>query len=152
MSTKTYQPNASTVRRQWHLIDAKEKVLGRLAVDVARRLSGKSKRDYAPHVDAGDYVVIVNASGVRITGNNKPVQKIDFRHSGYPGGHTITPYGEFLKKKPERAVELAVNGMLPKTRLRKRQMARLKVYRGDTHPHGAQFAPAKTAAAETAQG
>ena len=152
MSMKTYQPNKTTVERQWHLIDAKDAVLGRLASDISRKLSGKSKRAYAPHVDGGDYVVVVNAAQVRITGNSKPVQKIDFRHSGYPGGDTITPYGEFLKKKPERAIELAVSGMLPKTRLRKKQIARLKVYRGITHPHGAQFAPSVVPATEAVKG
>jgi large subunit ribosomal protein L13 len=101
---------------------------------------GKGKRDYAPHVDCGDHVVIINAEGIRITGNNKPVQKFDFRHSGYPGGDTLTPYGEFLKSKPERAIHLAVSGMLNKNRLRSRQLARLKVYKGSAHPHGAQFA------------
>ena len=151
MSTNTFQPKSENIARRWHLVDANGKILGRLAVEVARTLSGKHKRNYAPHVDMGDYVVIVNAGGIRITGNNKPVQKIDFRHSGYPGGHTITPYGEFLKKKPERAIELAVSGMLPKTRLRKRQLARLKVYRSPTHPHGANFAPA-TAPTSTTQG
>src|SRR6185295_3236510 len=123
-----------------HLVDAKGQILGRLASQVARRLCGKDKRTYAPHVDGGDYVVIVNAESIRITGDNKPVQKIDFRHSGYPGGDTMTPYNEFLKKRPERAISLAVSGMLPKTKLRQLQMARLKVYRGATHPHGAQFA------------
>lgn len=136
----TFQSKSSSVGRKWHLIDAKDQVLGRLATQIARHLSGKAKSTYSPHVDCGDYVVVVNAEGVKITGNNKPVQKIDFRHSGYPGGHTITPYGEFLKKKPTRAIELAVSGMLPKTRLRSRQMAKLRVYKGSNHPHGAQFA------------
>jgi large subunit ribosomal protein L13 len=135
----TFQSKSSTVRRRWHLIDAKDQVLGRLATKIARHLSGKDKTIYSPHVDCGDFVVVINAEGVRITGNNKPVQKIDFRHSGYPGGHTITPYGEFLRKKPARAIELAVSGMLPKTRLRSRQMAKLRVYKGSQHPHGAQF-------------
>ncbi len=146
MQNKTYQPTRSSVDRQWHLVDAKDQILGRLAVEVSKKLSGKSKRTYTPHVDAGDFVVVVNAEGIKITGANKPVQKIDFRHSGYPGGHTITPYGEFLRKKPTRAIELAVSGMLPKTKLRDRQMTRLKVYKGATHPHGAQFAVKKEAA------
>jgi large subunit ribosomal protein L13 len=140
MLNKTYQPSQISVERKWHLVDAKGQILGRLAGDIAKRLSGKTKRTYTPHIDLGDFVVVVNAEGVRITGNNKPVQKIDFRHSGYPGGDTITPYGEFLKKKPERAIELAVSGMLAKNKLRDRQMARLKVYKGPAHPHGAQFA------------
>ncbi len=139
MSNKTYQPNQATVERRWHLVDAKNQVLGRLACDISKKLVGKTKIKFAPHVDCGDFVVVINAENIRITGNNKPVQKIDFRHSGYPGGDTITPYGEFLKKKPERAIELAVSGMLPKNKLRDRQMTRLKVYRGIAHPHGAQF-------------
>lgn len=147
----TYQAKASNIQRRWHLIDAKDQVLGRLATKIARHLSGKDKRAYTPHVDCGDYVVVINAEGIKITGNNKPVQKIDFRHSGYPGGDTITPYGEFLRKKPTRAIELAVSGMLPKTRLRSRQMAKLRVYKGNTHPHGAQFATPKAAAQKTAQ-
>jgi large subunit ribosomal protein L13 len=140
MATKTSFPTASSVNRKWHLIDAKGQVLGRVACDISKKLLGKSKRLFAPHVDCGDFVVVVNAEGVRLTGNNKPTQKIDFRHSGYPGGMTITPYGEFLKKNPERAISLAVSGMLPKTRLRSRQMARLRVFRGTSHPHTAQFA------------
>lgn len=147
---KTYEPNKNTISRNWHLVDAKDQVLGRLASQIARRLMGKDKRTYAPHVDSGDYVVVVNAQDIKITGANKPVQKIDFRHSGYPGGDTITPYGEFLKKNPERAIRLAVTGMLSKTRLRKLQINRLKVYRGTNHPHSANLAPKKQAATETA--
>jgi large subunit ribosomal protein L13 len=145
MPTSTYQPKNSTVVRKWHLIDANDMVLGRLATQVSRLLAGKSKSTFAPHVDCGDFVVIINAEGVRITGNNKPTQKIDFRHSGFPGGDTMTPYGEFMRKNPERAVQLAVSGMLAKTRLRKRQIARLRVYRGKVHPHGAQIAVAQPA-------
>ena len=152
MSTKTYQPNAKTIVRRWHLFDAKGKVLGRFASEIARILMGKGKRDFAPHVDCGDNVVVINAEEIRITGNNKPVQKIDFRHSGYPGGETITPYGEFLRSKPERAIELAVSGMLGKSRLRDRQIRRLKVYKGSAHPHGAHFATPKPAATPSAQG
>jgi large subunit ribosomal protein L13 len=155
MLMKTYQPKQQAIARRWHLFDAKDKVLGRLATEVARVLMGKGKRDYAPHVDCGDHVVIINAEGIRITGNNKPVQKIDFRHSGYPGGETVTPYGEFLKSKPDRAIHLAVSGMLSKNRLRDRQLARLKIYKGSTHPHGAQFATkakAEPVAAAAAQG
>ena len=143
MMKRTYQSSAFSVGRRWHLIDAKGQILGRMACEISKKLSGKSKATYTPHVDNGDFVVVVNAEGVRITGANKPVQKIDFRHSGYPGGHTITPYGEFLRKKPARAIELAVSGMLPKTKLRDRQMTRLKVYTGESHPHGAQFATKK---------
>ena len=146
MLTKTYQPKQNTVSRRWHVVDAKGQVLGRLATAVARTLMGKDKRDYAPHVDCGDNVVVINAEGVRITGNNKPVQKIDIRHSGYPGGEAITPYSQFLKSKPDRAIYLAVSGMLAKNRLRARQLARLKIYKGSSHPHGAHFAKPKPAA------
>lgn len=139
MSNKTYQPTKQSIERKWHLVDANNQILGRIASNICRKLSGKDKRIFAPHVDCGDFVVVVNAEGIRITGSNKPVQKIDFRHSGYPGGHTITPYKEFLKEKPERAISLAVSGMLPKNKLRRIQMTRLKVYRGSAHPHGAQF-------------
>lgn len=142
---KTYQPNKSTITREWHLIDAKDQILGRFASKIARTLQGKGKYIYAPHVDCGDYVVIVNAEKIRITGKNKPIQKIDFRHSGYPGGHTITPYKEFLKEKPERAIHLAVSGMLPKNRLRSRQLTRLRIFKGPDHTHGANFPVAKKA-------
>jgi large subunit ribosomal protein L13 len=145
---KTFQPKTNTIARHWHLLDANGKTLGRFASDVARQLTGKSKPIYAPHVDCGDFVVVINAEGIKITGNNKPIQKIDFRHSGYPGGDTTTPYGVFLKTRPDRAITLAVSGMLPKTRLRSRQIARLKVYKGAHHPHGAQFAPIKTSEKE----
>ena len=137
---KTYQPNKSVIVRRWHLVDAKDQILGRLASRIAMKLMGKHKPVYAPHVDCGDHVVVVNAEGIKITGNSKPTQKIDFRHSGYPGGDTMTPYSEFLKSRPERAISLAVRGMLSKTRLRHRQLTRLKVYRGAFHPHGAQLA------------
>ena len=145
MSNKTYVQKPKDVHRHWHLVDAENEILGRLATRVAALLAGKNKRTFTPHVDGGDVVVIVNAAKVRITGNNKPVQKTHFSHSGFLGGEKITPYSRFLKTHPERAVELAVSGMLPKNRLRDRRMARLKVYRGDAHPHGAQFAVRKTA-------
>jgi len=143
MTTKTYQPTKKSIQRNWHLLDAKDKILGRLATEAASYLSGKRKASYAPHVDGGDHVVIINAQAIRITGTNKPTQKIDFRHSGYPGGYTITPYNIFLEKKPERAIQLAISGMLPKTRLRKRQIARLHVFKGTSHPHGVHFATKK---------
>ncbi len=143
MSTKTPHIERSMINRKWHLIDANGQILGRLSTQVARLLMGKGKTTYSPHIDGGDFVVVTNAAGIRITGDSKPVQKIDFRHSGYPGGDTMTPYAIFLKEKPERAIELAVSGMLSKTRLRKRQMVRLKVYKGSSHPHGAQFAAPK---------
>ena len=140
----TIHPNKNTVVHKWHLVDAKDQILGRLASKLAKTIQGKGKILYSPHVDCGDHVVVINAKDVKITGNNKPKQKIDFRHSGYPGGHTMTPYGDFLKKKPERAVYLAVAGMLPKNRLRGKQLARLKVYANDKNPHAANFAKPKS--------
>ncbi len=139
MLNKTYQPNKATISRQWHLIDAKDQILGRLATRAAGLLTGKGKRVYSPHADCGDFVVVINATGIRITGGNKPVQKIDFRHSGYPGGDKMTPYGRFLEEKPDRAIQLAISGMLPKNKLRARMMTRLKIYKGATHQHGAQL-------------
>jgi len=154
LKTESFQNDKAVTNRQWHLYDAQGKTLGRFASEIAHKLMGKHKRHYAPHSDCGDFVVVVNAEGIQITGNSKPVQKFDFRHSGYPGGDTMTPYKEFLKSKPDRAIQLAVSGMLRKTRLRDKQMSRLKVYKGSTHPHGAQFAaprPAATASAPAAQ-
>lgn len=134
--------------RRWHLIDANNKVLGRLATEISYTLAGKGKRTFSPHVDSGDFVVVINAKDVKITGNNKPEQKMDFRHSGYPGGDTLTPYSTFLKEKPEHAIRLAVKGMLPKNRLRDCQLARLKVYRGSSHPHLANLKPKAEASAQ----
>lgn len=143
MTTGTFQANKSTIVRQWHLIDAKGQVLGRVATEISQLLIGKSKITYTPHVDGGDNVVVLNADKIILKGNNKGKQKMDFRHSGYLGGTTFTPYEIFMKEKPERAVWLAVKGMLPKNRLRNRRLARVKVYRGDSHPHIAHFRTAK---------
>jgi large subunit ribosomal protein L13 len=125
------------VQRQWHVIDATDVVLGRLATQVATLLRGKHKPIFAPHVDTGDFVVVVNAAKVALTGN-KRAQKMAYRHSGYPGGLRRTPYSELLEKRPERAVERAVKGMLPHTTLGRRMMSKLKVYAGPDHPHQAQ--------------
>lgn len=143
----TPHQNPATVSRKWHLVDANGQILGRLATEIAKRLSGKDKRIYSQHIDVGDYVVVINAKDVRLTGNNKLDQKIDFRHSGYPGGETMTPYREFMKSNPDRAISLAVSGMLPKNKLRSRRMRRLKVYSGSNHPHGVHFAAPATAPA-----
>ncbi len=126
--------------RRWHLFDAQGQVLGRIATEISTVLVGKRKRVFSPHADNGDFVVVVNAQGIKITGNSKAEQKIDFRHSGYPGGDTMTPYSIFLKEKPDKAIMLAVKGMLPKNRLRSRFLSRLKIYKGATHPHGANLA------------
>jgi large subunit ribosomal protein L13 len=137
MNTKTYQPKSEDIKRQTHLIDASGKVLGRLATELANILRGKNKNIFLNSVDCGDSVVVINAEKIVLTGN-KLEQKTDFRHSGYPGGDTITYYKELMEKHPDRVLLLAVKGMLPKNRLAHVQLTRLKVYRGSTHPHGAQ--------------
>jgi large subunit ribosomal protein L13 len=125
------------VTRQWHVIDATDVVLGRLASQTARLLRGKHKPIFAPHMDTGDFVIIVNASKVALTGN-KRADKLAHRHSGYPGGLTSTPIGELLEKRPDRVVEKAIKGMLPHTTLGRQMASKLKVYAGPEHPHQAQ--------------
>jgi large subunit ribosomal protein L13 len=134
---RTYSPKPGDVQRQWHVIDATDVVLGRLATHTATLLRGKHKPIFAPHVDTGDFVVIVNADKVALTGNKRQ-QKIANRHSGYPGGLKRVPYEELLATRPERAVELAVKGMLPKNTLGRQMLKKLKVYAGPEHPHAAQ--------------
>lgn len=135
--TRTYTPKARQVQRDWIVIDATDVVLGRLASHAAAILRGKHKPTFARHVDVGDFVVIVNADKVALTGQ-KLQKKIAYRHSGYPGGLTATSYAELLEKNPVRAVEKAVRGMLPKTTLGRQQLTKLKVYAGAEHPHAAQ--------------
>jgi large subunit ribosomal protein L13 len=125
------------ITRKWYVIDAENKVLGRLAVEVAKLLRGKNKPSYTPHLDTGDHVIVVNAGKVALTGK-KLLQKTYFRHSGYPGGTTFTKAGDLLKKRPERMIELAVRGMLPKNSLGRQMATKLKVYSGAEHPHAAQ--------------
>ena len=134
---RTYQPKSGDVQRQWHVIDATDVVLGRLASQAARLLRGKHKPVYAPHVDTGDFVIIVNASKVALTGAKRE-NKLAYRHSGYPGGLKSVPYTELLEKRPDRAVEKAVRGMLPHTTLGRHMASKLKVYSGPEHPHQAQ--------------
>ncbi|MGH3714282.1 MAG: 50S ribosomal protein L13 [Micromonosporaceae bacterium] len=134
---RTYSPKPGEITRQWHVIDATDVVLGRLASHAAQLLRGKHKPIFAPHVDTGDFVIIVNASKVALTGN-KRAQKIAYRHSGYPGGLKKTGYDELLTNRPAKAVELAIRGMLPKNRLAKQILKKLKVYPGPDHPHAAQ--------------
>ena len=134
---RTYTPKPGDVERQWYVIDASDVVLGRLATHVATLLRGKHKPTFAPHVDTGDFVVVVNAGKVALTGA-KADQKMDYRHSGYPGGLRATSYAELLEKNPRRAVEKAVKGMLPHNRLSRQQITKLKVYTGPEHPHAAQ--------------
>ncbi|WP_349828159.1 50S ribosomal protein L13 [Brevibacterium litoralis] len=134
---RTYTPKPGDVDRQWFVIDATDVVLGRLASQAARLLRGKHKVTFAPHVDMGDNVIIINAEKVALTGS-KLEQKKAYRHSGYPGGLKSTNYAELLATQPERAVEKAIAGMLPKGRLGRAMVKKLKVYAGAEHPHTAQ--------------
>ncbi|CAL8967860.1 MAG: 50S ribosomal protein L13 [Actinobacteria bacterium] len=133
----TYSPKPGEITRDWHVIDAEDVVLGRLAVTAATLLRGKHKPQFAPHVDTGDFVVVVNASKIALTGN-KATDKMAYRHSGRPGGLSAVPYGELLKTDPRKAVERAVWGMLPKNKLARQLIKKLKVYSGPEHPHSAQ--------------
>lgn len=134
---RTYTPKPGEITRQWHVIDATDVVLGRLASQVATLLRGKHKTTFAPHVDTGDFVIVVNAEKVALTGA-KLEQKQAYRHSGYPGGLSATNYTELLASNPRRAVEKAVAGMLPHNTLGRKQLTKLKVYAGPDHPHDAQ--------------
>ncbi len=133
----TYSPKPGEVTRNWHVIDAEDVILGRLAVTAATLLRGKHKAQFAPHVDPGDFVVVVNASKVALTGN-KRTDKLAYRHSGRPGGLKSISYGELLESDPRKAVERAVWGMLPKNKLSRQLIKKLKVYAGPEHPHTAQ--------------
>jgi len=134
---RTYAPKPEEITRTWHVIDAADVVLGRLASQAAVLLRGKHKTTFAPHVDTGDFVIIINAEKVVLTGAKKQ-QKMDYRHSGYPGGLSATSYSELLESNPRRAVEKAVKGMLPHNKLGRQQIKKLKVYAGPEHPHAAQ--------------
>ena len=136
---RTYSPKPGDIQRNWHVIDATDVVLGRLAVQTANLLRGKHKAIFAPHVDTGDFVIIVNAEKVALSGSKKTT-KMAYRHSGYPGGLSATPIGELLEKDARKAIENAVWGMLPKNRLGRQVLKKLKVYSGPTHPHQAQQA------------
>ena len=134
---RTYTPKPGDVTRQWYVIDAEDVVLGRLAVQAATLLRGKHKPTFANHVDTGDFVIVINAGKVALTGN-KRADKLAYRHSGYPGGLSATKVGELLDTDPRKAVEKAVWGMLPKNKLSRVQLRKLKVYAGPAHPHEAQ--------------
>lgn len=134
---RTFTPKPGDITRTWHIIDATDVVLGRLAVQTATLLRGKHKPTFAPHVDGGDFVIIINAEKVALTGA-KAEQKRAYRHSGFPGGLRSRTYVEMLEKYPEKAVEKAVRGMLPRTTLGRQQLTKLKVYAGAEHPHAAQ--------------
>ena len=134
---RTYMAKAQEIDRKWYILDAANKPLGRVATEAARMLRGKHKPTFTPHVDTGDYVIVINADKVILTGK-KLDQKFSYRHSGYPGVMTATPYREMLAKKPELTMELAVKGMLPKNRLGRKMLKKLKVYAGEEHKHEAQ--------------
>jgi large subunit ribosomal protein L13 len=134
---KSYMARPHEVERKWHLIDAEGQTLGRLATEIARLLRGKNKPQYTPHIDTGDFVVVVNAEKVVVTGN-KAEQKVYYRHTGYPGGLRKTSFEAMLERKPTEILRRAVRGMMPKTRLGRQQLRKLKIYAGPEHPHEAQ--------------
>ena len=134
---KTFSAKPESVTRDWYVIDAADKTLGRLAAELAHRLRGKHKPEYTPHVDTGDYLVVVNAEKVRVTGN-KTTDKMYYRHTGFPGGIKEISFDKLIEKAPERVLETAVRGMLPKNPLGRAMFKKLKVYAGDEHPHSAQ--------------
>jgi len=134
---KTFSAKSESVRRDWYLVDASGKTLGRLASELARRLRGKHKPVYTPHVDTGDYIVVINAAKIRVTGR-KLKDKIYYRHTGYIGNLKAEPLHKLLERAPERVIELAVKGMLPRNPLGRKMLKKLKIVRGSEHPHQAQ--------------
>lgn len=139
MQPKTFSQRTEDVVRKWHLIDAKGKILGKVAVEIAGKLIGKQKITYTPNTDGGDYVVVINAKEVEVS-RNKAQTKMYARHSGYPGGYKEVSFAELVETQPNKVIEHAVNNMLPNNKLRDRRMARLKVYSGTEHPHEGQLA------------
>jgi len=134
---KTFSAKPESVERDWYVVDATDKTLGRLATEIARRLRGKHKPVYTPHVDTGDYIVVINAEKVQVTGN-KRTDKIYYRHTGYPGGIKDISFDKLMDHKPEMAIEKAVKGMMPRNPLGRAMLSKLKVYAGSEHPHAAQ--------------
>ena len=134
---RTYQATSQDRERVWYVVDAESKTLGRLATQIANVLRGKRKPTYTPHVDVGDFVIVVNAEKVAVTGNKRE-KKLYWRHSGYPGGIRSRTLGDLLEKRPEEVIRKAVKGMLPRNRLARQQLRKLKVYAGPEHPHQAQ--------------
>lgn len=134
---KTFNVKNEEITKDWYVVDGQEKILGRLASELASRLRGKHKPIYTPHLDTGDFVIVVNAEKIRLTGN-KLANKIYYRHSGYPGGLTETTAGKLLQEKPEDVLKIAVRGMLPKNTLGRAMLKKLKIYKGPEHPHDAQ--------------
>jgi len=139
---KTYSTKSSDLKPRWHVIDASGKTLGKVASEVATLLMGKHKPIYAPHLNTGDFVIVINASRVRVTGK-KAQEKVYYRHSGYPGGLKSTTFATMMETHPNRVIEYAVKGMLPKNRLGRDMLRRLKVYPGESHPHQAQVEKSK---------
>lgn len=137
LKSKTYSPNPDNIERKWWVIDAKDQTLGRLASRVAHLLKGKHKPEYAPHADVGDFVIIINCDRIHVTGRRLD-QKIYYHHSQYPGGLKSISLRRQLEKHPERVIELAIKGMLPKNRLGRQMIKKLKLYAGSEHPHQAQ--------------
>ncbi len=135
---KTFQPKAKEIQREWHLIDARDRILGRLASEIVPLLTGKNKVSYAPHLDMGDYVVVINAGKVKVSGR-KEKQKVYYRHSGYPGGFKKISYLKLKKEHPKRIIELAVKRMLADNRLRRPRMTRLRIFSGEEHPYRNKF-------------
>ena len=134
---KTFVANSETRQRDWYVVDAEGKTLGRLATRIADTLRGKHKPEYTPHVDTGDFVIVVNAERIRVTGD-KLASKVYYRHTGYPGGIKSRTLGEMLDRRPEEVIRKAVRGMLPRNRLARKQLTKLKIYAGPDHPHAAQ--------------
>jgi large subunit ribosomal protein L13 len=134
---KTYSAKPAEVQRDWYVVDADGKTLGRLSTEIARRLRGKHKPEFTPHVDTGDYIVVINAEKVNVTGRKRS-DKMYYRHTGHPGGIKSLNFEQMIERSPEKAIELAVKGMLPKTRLGRAMLKKLKVYAGGEHQHVAQ--------------
>ena len=137
MSFRSYTPRPGDADERWWVVDAEDQILGRLATRIAVKLRGKDKPIYSPHADTGDYVIVVNAEKIQVTGR-KLTDKLYYRHSGYPGGLKVTPFKDMLAKRPERVIEFAVRGMLPKNALGRKLFRKLRVYAGPDHPHTAQ--------------
>lgn len=137
MRIKTYTPTEGDIQREWFVVDAKDQTLGRLATQIAAILRGKHKPTFAPHMDVGDYVIVINCDKIRVTGN-KLDEKMYHRHSGYPGGLTSISLRDQLQRHPERVLHAAVRGMLPKNKLGRKMIKKLKLYTGNSHPHDAQ--------------
>ena len=134
---KTISVKKESVTREWYLVDATNKTLGRLSTEIAKRLRGKHKPEYTPHVDTGDYIIVVNAEKVKVTGN-KMTDKIYYHHTGYPGGIKSITFDKLIERAPEQIIEKAVKGMMPKNKLSRSMLTKLKVYAGSEHPHAAQ--------------